>query len=262
MTRQRLFRVFVWLLSAFALSLLLLSAGSELPSTLGKDPRNLLINGAILLALTFLSTISPMETVVGTVTVSLAPQFGAILVLPPWAVMLVAALGTIDSRVPGKGMPWHAFFFNRAMYVVTCGVPSLALYLLGIRAGEAGWYVALPLVVVATVGLNISQVAVYFSLLRGTNLLVTAQRMLAGRWATYIGLPLVGYLIWALMGHNSFPGFRVVCLLYGPLLVYRASLQTSNRPDKRPPASFTMHLRAADKRAGPTFGTHQRSGAL
>jgi len=262
MTRQRLFRVFVWLLSAFALSLLLLSAGSELPSTLGKDPRNLLINGAILLALTFLSTISPMETVVGTVTVSLAPQFGAILVLPPWAVMLVAALGTIDSRVPGKGMPWHAFFFNRAMYVVTCGVPSLALYLLGIRAGEAGWYVALPLVVVATVGLNISQVAVYFSLLRGTNLLVTAQRMLAGRWATYIGLPLVGYLIWALMGHNSFPGSLVVFLLYGPLLVYRASLQKQNRLDKWLRDSFIMQSRVVDKRDGQTFGHSQRVGEL
>jgi len=221
-----------------------------------------LINGAILLALTFLSTISPMETVVGTVTVSLAPQFGAILVLPPWAVMLVAALGTIDSRVPGRDMPWHAFFFNRAMYVVTCGVPSLALYLLGIRAGEADWYIALPLVVVATVGLNISQVAVYFSLLRGTDLLATAQRMLAGRLATYIGLPLVGYLIWALMGHNSFPGSLVVFLLYGPLLVYRASLQKQNRLDKWLRDSFIMQSRVVDKRDGQTFGHSQRVGEL
>ena len=262
MTRQRLFRVFVWLLSAFALLLLMGSAASEVPTTLGRDPRNLLINGAILLALTFLSTISPMETVVGTVTVSLAPQFGAILVLPPWAVMLVAALGTIDSRVPGRDMPWHAFFFNRAMYVVTCGVPSLALYLLGIRAGEADWYIALPLVVVATVGLNISQVAVYFSLLRGTDLLATAQRMLAGRLATYIGLPLVGYLIWALMGHNSFPGSLVVFLLYGPLLVYRASLQKQNRLDKWLRDSFIMQSRVVDKRDGQTFGHSQRVGEL
>src|ERR1700737_1428522 len=116
MTRQRLLSFYVWSVILVGFALWIGSTLIEAPAALQTTPAGLVTNALILLALTFLSTVSPMETAVGTVTVSLAPQFGAILVLPPWAVMLVAALGTIDARVPGRDIKWHGFFFNRALY--------------------------------------------------------------------------------------------------------------------------------------------------
>ena len=262
MARPKLFSVYVWSVTFVGFLLWACTTLLEAPEALRRDAAGLAVSAAILLTLTFLSTVSPMETAVGTVTVSLAPLFGAILVLPPWAVMLVAFLGTIDLRMPGKEIPWHGFLFNRAMYVITYGLPSLLLYMAGIRPGQFAWYISLPFLVAATVVLNVGQVATYFSLLRGDNPLRTSRRMLAGRWATYIALPLVGYMIWALMGRNRFPDSLVVFLLYGPLLVYRASLQKQNRLDKWLHDSFIMQSRVVDKRDGQTFGHSQRVGEL
>jgi len=81
----------------------------------------------VLVVLTFLSGLSPIETRGGgTLSVTLAPLFGAVaLPLPPWAVMTAAALGTIDLRVPGKQIPWNRFAFNRGMWILSYGIPSL-----------------------------------------------------------------------------------------------------------------------------------------
>lgn len=262
MTRQSLFSIYVWSVTSLGLTMLVGTTVSQAPADLKGNPAGLLAAAAILVTLTFLSTVSPMETAVGTVTVSLAPLFGAILIVPPWAVMLIACLGTLDLRVPGRDIPWPGFLFNRAMYVLTYGVPSLALYWAGVRAGDLAWYLAIPVVVLGTVALNVGQVATYFSLLRGDSVLRIARRMLAGRGLTYIALPLVGYMIWALMKSNPFPNNLVVFLLYGPLLVYRASLQKQNRLDKWLRDSFIMQSRVVDKRDGQTFGHSQRVGEL
>src|SRR2546428_12790090 len=97
---------------------------------------DILENTGILLALTILSAFSPIETKQGVLTVSLAPLCGAVaLQLDPWAVMTVAALGTIDRRVPGREIPWGLFLFNRGMWIVACGVPSL---LVAVTKGQSG----------------------------------------------------------------------------------------------------------------------------
>ena len=87
---------------------------------------DVLENTGILLALTVLSGFAPIETKQGVLSVSLAPLCGAVaLQLDPWAVMTIAALGTIDRRLPGREIPWGLFLFNRGMWILACGLPSL-----------------------------------------------------------------------------------------------------------------------------------------
>src|SRR2546422_11363679 len=58
----------------------------------------------ILVILSLLSAFSPIPTRGGgTLTVTLAPLFGAVASpLGPWAFMLVAVFDTIDSGIPGR----------------------------------------------------------------------------------------------------------------------------------------------------------------
>lgn len=256
MTRRRATKIYVWSLVTLGLGLWVTSTFHGAPTDL-RNP-GLLAQGLILLALTFLASISPMETGIGTVTVSLAPLFGAVLILPPWAVMWVASLGTIDDRIPGRRITWQSFFFNRGMWVLTCGVPSLALSALGIPKQTLTWYLSLPIIAMCIILLNIGQVAFYFSLMQGLDVVSTARRMVSGRLPTYIAMPLVGYLIFVILKSQGL----LVFLLYGPLLVYRASLQKQNRLDKWLRDSFIMQSRIVDKRDGQTFGHSQRVGEL
>jgi putative nucleotidyltransferase with HDIG domain len=89
-----------------------------------------------------------------------------------------------------------------------------------------------------------------------------ASKVLASSVLTYVALPLVGYMIWALMENKHFPDQLVVFLLYGPLLVYRASLHKQNRLDEWLRDSFIMQSRVVDKRDGQTFGHSQRVGEM
>src|SRR2546425_9600826 len=83
----------------------------------------------ILVVLTALSAFSPIPTRGGgTLTVTLAPLFGAGAgPLAPWAVMSIAAICTIDSRVPGRQGSWPIFAFNRGMYNLSAPVPPLVI---------------------------------------------------------------------------------------------------------------------------------------
>src|SRR5258708_12802697 len=126
MTRKKLAQAYTWAVVVIGFCLLAVTAAAQVPSDLAKDPAGLEINGAILVVLVFLSSVSPMQTRIGTVvSVGLAPLFGAVLVLPAWAVMLVAALGTIDERIPGVRIPWDRFLFNRGMFILSYALPAL-----------------------------------------------------------------------------------------------------------------------------------------
>jgi putative nucleotidyltransferase with HDIG domain len=258
MSRKSLFTAYNWGVVALAACVLALTAAVEAPQDL-KDPATLLSNGAILLVLVFLSSVSPMSTRIGTVvSVSLAPLFGAVLVLSPWAAMVVAGLGTIDERIPGIRIPWDRFLFNRGMFILSCGIPALFLH----SQPKASWPFLIPFVVAMIAALNVGQLSVAFSLAIGPGVLTSARRMLAGQWFTYIALPLIGVLIYVILNQNSFQQRFLVFLLYGPLLVYRASLQKQNRLDQWLRDSFIMQSRVVDKRDGQTHGHSQRVGEM
>ena len=246
------------------LTLLVGTALIQAPHDLSsKNASDLVWDVVVLLVLTFLSSIAPLKTRHGAaLTVGLAPLFGALLLLPPWALMCVAAFGTIDERIPGRSVSWSRFIFPRGMFAFVYGIPSLVLYGLGLEQPHAVWVIALPLMVVVIVALNDAFVAGFLSLLQDVSFWRTAKNAVAGSWLTYVALPIVGYLIFTLLMTHSPVGKLVVFLLYGPLLVYRTSLQKQNRLDQWLRDSFIMQSRVVDKRDGQTFGHSQRVGEM
>jgi putative nucleotidyltransferase with HDIG domain len=217
----------------------------------------------VLLVLTVLSGLSPIETRGGgSLSVTLAPLFGAVaLPLPPWAVMTVAALGTIDLRVPGKQIPWDRFAFNRGMFILSYGIPSL-LVSDGLRHSPSTTPFLLFLGAVTAIALNTTLMATSISLVRGTGLIATVQSALAGNALTYLALPLTGVLVAHLVTGPRFTDRLVVFLLYAPLLIYRASIQKQRQLDTWLRDSYIMQSRVVDKRDGQTFGHSQRVGEL
>ncbi|HEY8677788.1 MAG TPA: MFS transporter [Candidatus Dormibacteraeota bacterium] len=254
--------VYMWSVTAAGLGMLTVTTVVQASRDLHPGSQAL-INGAILLTLTFLSSISPMQTRQGsTLTVGLAPLFGALMLVPPWVVMWVAALGTIDERIPGRRIPWNRYMFNRGMFVLVYGIASLALAATGLRAGQPNWYLALVGVVLLIVALNDGLVSAALSLLQNANFWRTARNAVAGSWLTYIALPIVGYLIFVVLQSTTLANKLAVFLLYGPLLVYRTSLQKQNRLDQWLRDSFIMQSRVVDKRDGQTHGHSQRVGEM
>ncbi|MDQ6884250.1 MAG: MFS transporter [Candidatus Dormibacteraeota bacterium] len=254
--------VYLGCIAVLGLGLLGLTTALEAPKDLHSGSQ-ILITGAILLTLTILSSLSPMQTRQGSVlTVGMAPLFGALILLPPWAVMWVAALGTMDERIPGRGIPWIRFLFNRGMFALAYGIPSLILAVLHLKPERAEWYLALALTVPLIIALNVGLVAGALSLLQGAKLLRAARNTVAGSWLTYVALPIIGYLIYVLLNGKSLIDELAVFLLYGPLLVYRTSLQKQNRLDRWLRDSFIMQSRVVDKRDGQTHGHSQRVGEM
>jgi putative nucleotidyltransferase with HDIG domain len=265
MRQQKAADVYIWAVACIGIGFAILTTAIQAPTDLvpGTHSRDILVDAAILVVLTFLSSISPVQTKLGaTVTVGLAPMFGAFLTLPPWALMWVAALGTVDERLPGRGIPWNRFLFNRGMSVIQYGVPSLIFWSTGYQGDRGAWYWVLPIAVVAIVALNVGQVSLVFSLLQGISPFTSAKKMVSGHGATYIAMPLIGYLIYILISSATPASRLVVFLLYGPVLVYRASLQKQQRLDQWLRDSFIMQSRIVDKRDGQTFGHSQRVGEL
>jgi putative nucleotidyltransferase with HDIG domain len=263
MSRQRIASLYSFGIAALGVGFWLASIVAAAPWATPVDPQAVWLNGAILLVLTFMSSISPVQTRVGsTLTVSMAPLFGAVLLLPPWAAMTVAVIGTLDLRRPGRDIPWDRFLFNRGMWALVCGLPAVVLHAAGISSHQPEWYLALPLLVLLIATLNVGLMSTAVWLVTNAPIVATARKVVASSVLTYIALPLVGYMIWALMDQKRFPDQLVVFLLYGPLLVYRASLLKQNRLDRWLRESFIMQSRIVDKRDGQTFGHSQRVGEL
>ncbi|HEX6506144.1 MAG TPA: MFS transporter, partial [Chloroflexota bacterium] len=266
MARPRLFTTYSLAVAVTGLGLAALLTWIEAPRQVHSWTDDVLVRAAILVVLTFLSSLSPMKTRTGAnVTVGMAPLFGALLILPTWAVMWVAAIGTADERVPGKTIPWRTFLFSRGMFALVYGIPSLLLTAIGLaprlKDWPLSWYAIQPLTVATIVFMNLALVAIFFALFNGTDPWHLMRNTFAGNWLTYIALPVIGYLIYVFLLADG-PVRLVVFLLYGPLLVYRTSLQKQTKLDQWLRDSFIMQSRVVDKRDGQTFGHSQRVGEL
>ena len=266
MARPRLFSIYTVSIAVAGLGFTILLTVVQAPHEVHSWKDDVLARAAILLVLTFLSSVSRVNTRTGaTVNVGMAPMFGALLLLPPWAVAWVAAIATADERIPGKQIPWRTFFFCRGMFALVYGIPSLALQSVGLApmldTPPLLWYLVLPIAVAAIVSVNLSLVAIYFALFNGSNMWRLVRQSFTGTWLTYIALPVIGILIYVFLLQEGAVRL-VVFLLYGPLLVYRTSLQKQHRLDQWLRESFIMQSRVVDKRDGQTFGHSQRVGEM
>lgn len=266
MARPRLFNVYSTTVGVVGLGLTLLLTVVQAPHDVHAWTDDIVSRAVILLLLTLISSFSPMKVRTGaSVTVGLAPLFGALLILPTWALMWVAAIGSIDERTPGRRIEWRTWLFTRGMLALVYGSPSLALSALGLAPlvgnWPVSWYLVQPFLVVLIVSINIALVAIFFKLYRGSSFWHLARNTFAGSWLTYVALPIIGYLIYAFL-IQPMPLRLIVFLLYGPLMVYRTSLQKQTRLDQWLRDSFIMQSRVVDKRDGQTFGHSQRVGEL
>src|ERR1700730_423738 len=247
---------YAWGVGAIGLAFWVLTIQQEAPWVHSNSHE--LTTTLILVLLTLLSAFSPIRTRGGgTLTVTLAPLFGAVAVpLAPWAVMTVAAIGTIDSRIPGRQVGWGRFFMNRGMYILASGIPSFVIHETGLTPW--GYAVALALML----ALNTVLVGAFFALFEGKSLISTIRAAYSGNGLTYVALPLTGILVGHLLRGPQVVDQLVVFLLYGPLLIYRASIQKQRRLDTWLRDSYIMQSRVVDKRDGQTFGHSQRVGEL
>src|SRR5437879_6506604 len=145
------------------------------------------------------------------------------------------------------------------MWIIACEIPTLLFVSAHPVAG------GMPITIISAVALllllNTTMMALAIRLLRGLNLLTVLRSALAGNALTLFGLPLLGILIVQLMQGPRLARL-VVFLLYGPLLIYRTSMQKQRRLDTWLRDSYIMQSRVVDKRDGQTFGHSQRVGEL
>ncbi len=256
MSRSSLASRYAWGLGAIGLAFWMLTIQQEAPWASSNTHE--LTSTVILVILSLLSAFSPIPTRGGgTLTVTLAPLFGAVAVpLPPWAVMTVAAIGTIDSRVPGRQISWGRFLMNRGMYIFAAGLPSFLIRETGLTPWGYGAALALML------GLNTILIGIFFALHEGKSLVSTVRAAYAGNGLTYVALPLTGILVGHLLRAPALVDQLIVFLLFMPLLIYRASIQKQRRLDTWLRDSYIMQSRVVDKRDGQTFGHSQRVGEL
>ncbi len=251
-------RLYIWVIAAGGIALwftLLLS--EKFPDT------STLLNLGIFLALTIFSSISPIRTRGGVVTVGSAPMFGAMLILPPGLAATVAGLGSIDERVPGRNITWDRFLFNRGLIAAMVAVPAALLHprwprgdwtwaTLGTGVAALGLMIALNLVLMATA----------LALLRASSFPRALADMASGTLPTFVALSFVGVLAAYIVSSAVWQYRLAVFLLFVPLLIYRASMQKQMQLDRWIHDSFIMQSRVIDKRDGQTFGHSQRVGEL
>jgi putative nucleotidyltransferase with HDIG domain len=253
-------KVYIWLVAACGIGLWL--------ALLAMEPRpdgSTLFNLAIFLVLTILSSISPIRTRGGVVSVASAPMFGAMLLLSPGLAATVAGLGTIDERIPGRRISWDRFFFNRGINAGMVAVPSLIFHPHWPRPPEQwSWALAAAdtAALAAMIIINILLVAGAVALLQQSSYSRALGDMVSGNLGTFVALSVVGLLAAYIVSAAAWEYRFVVFLLFAPLLIYRASMRKQVQLDSWIHESFIMQSRVIDKRDGQTFGHSQRVGEL
>ncbi len=126
---------------------------------------------ATLTIITLIVAWMPIQVARGSQDLAAGPVIAAMLLLPPGAVAVVATVGTINRRRPGRdGYQWRAWFFNRAILCLAATLPTLLVSQplsnsadLASWLGHLGVFVPLPLVI------NVGLTAAYFSFRYGVD---------------------------------------------------------------------------------------------
>ena len=217
-----------------------------------------------------IASLGPIVTTSGvTLSASLAPLFAAVLTLHPGMAGLVGVFGTIDTRRPGRDIPWFRFFFNRGMYAIVYGLGGLVFFALRNSASStdklAGTFNlvaagSIALVVVAAI--NIPAVIVFVSMWNREPIRTVTYRSLRGVLLSYAGLAPIGALIAYLVVPKRAQGLLVAGLILLLLLVYRELSRRSFKLETVARGSYVAQSRLIDKKDRSTFGHSERVGLL
>jgi HD-GYP domain-containing protein (c-di-GMP phosphodiesterase class II)/MFS family permease len=205
-----------------------------------------------------------------TLSASLAPLLAAVLILPPGQAAVVAAIGSIDSRVPGRELAWYRFLFNRAVLVIVYGSAALLFHALPGVPSTIGPSTPLDLnllsaalialVVIAV--LNTPLVIVAVALATGQSMQKLTYETLQGLLLGYVGLAPVGALLAYLVSRRQLGGLFMAASVSILLLVYRELLRRSTKLNSVARGSYVSQSRLIDKKDRSTYGHSERVGLL
>jgi MFS family permease len=217
------------------------------------------------------ASFSPVGTPGGVMlSVGLAPLYAAVLTLPAGPAALVAMLGSIDQRLPGRDIPWHRFLFNRALFGLVYGLSGSVFHVLvNLQAASGGAigtslkYVSAALIALVVIAvLNPPLVIAVVALTTGQPLRKIVYQGLQGLLLSYVGLAPVGGLIAYLVNGRNYGGIFMAASVSVLLFVYRELSKRSFKLETVAQGSYVAQSRLIDKKDRSTFGHSERVGVL
>lgn len=222
------------------------------------------------------ASVAPVGTPGGVLlSGSLPPLYAATLLLPPGPAALVAMLGTMDQRIPGRSMPWYRWLFNRGQFGLTYGLAALAYHgILGlyhgpcdiVRAGCLGSDLTLVsaavIALVLIAALNTPIVIGVVALSSRVNIRKVAYQGLQGLLLSYVGLAPLGALIAYLVTKRSPAALGIASSIWILLIIYRQLSQRSFKLQHVVEGSYVSQSRLIDKKDRSTYGHSERVGIL
>lgn len=169
---------------------------------------------------------------------------------PGFGVGAVAWLAMFDGRVPGQGIAWWGFAFNRAMYAAAHVVPSFAVTAIG---SDGDWW-ALPARTVAYVAasavINYYSTAGMVSTMTRTSIWNTISQNVgfATVFATLV-LNFAGGILFLLLQAKPFPvGYIIAPGLFGFVLAVRGNVADAQRQTLLKDQTLDLAAQALDAR--------------
>jgi putative nucleotidyltransferase with HDIG domain len=168
---------------------------------------------------------------------------------PGAGVGLVAWLATFDGRVPGRGIPWWAFLFNRSLYATAHVIPSMAVASLG----ASSWW-SLPvkaiIYVVVSVVLNYVITALAISMVKKSSFWSTLfDNVGIGATVPTLALSFAGSILYQLLGATPQPvGYIIAPGLFGFVLAVRGTIADVQRQTILKDQTLDLAAQALDAR--------------
>jgi putative nucleotidyltransferase with HDIG domain len=168
---------------------------------------------------------------------------------PGLGVGLVAWLAQFDGRVPGRAIPWWAFFYNRAVFAIAHVLPSIAVY--SISADEWwGWPLRTASYVVAAVGLQYFLTALVVSFVRRSSVWTTLfENVGVPTLMATLALSFSGGILFLLLQATPFPvGYIMAPGLFGFVLAVRGNVADAQRQTELKDQTLDLAAQALDAR--------------
>ncbi len=196
---------------------------------------------------TQIGALLPIRWKAGMQTVSDPLLVATGLFAPGGGVGLVAWLALFDGRVPGKGLAWWAFFFNRAMGACIHVIPSLLVWQI---TGPLWW--TLParaiLYVMMTVSLNYVMTARVLSYANRTSFLdMLSQNIGASTLGSTVVLGFSGGILFLLL-KAGLVGYIMAPGLFGFVLAVRGNVADAQRQGELTNQTLDLAAQALDAR--------------
>lgn len=167
---------------------------------------------------------------------------------PGAGVGLIAWLALFDGRVPGRGIPWWAFLFNRANLTISHVIPSIAVASIGMTTWW-GLPVRTGLYVIAAVGLNYIFTGLGWSYVRRSSVLTTLfENVGASTFMVTLALSFSGGIIYLLLVKGGPVGYIMAPGLFGFVLAVRGGFGSAQRQTLLKDQTLDLAAQALDAR--------------